>query len=54
MPDYAAQYRQAMADGAHDFARTVVTAATQAAKAGLITPEEVAELVAEVKADPPQ
>lgn len=37
-----------------DYARTIITSATQAAKAELITPEQVADLVAEVKANPPQ
>ncbi|MFE7762956.1 hypothetical protein [Streptomyces sp. NPDC057438] len=48
--DYAAMYRQAMADGATDYAQTIVVSASQAAQAGAITPEDVAALVAEVKA----
>jgi hypothetical protein len=49
--DYAAMYRQAMADGATDYAQTIITSARQAAEAGAIEPEEVAALVAEVKAN---
>ncbi|MFE4991409.1 hypothetical protein ACFRH4_08665 [Streptomyces mirabilis] len=52
--DYAAMYRQAMADGATDYAMTIVTSARQAAEAEAITPEDIAALVAEVKANPPQ
>ncbi|MET9510774.1 hypothetical protein ABZX62_20330 [Streptomyces flavidovirens] len=48
--NYTARYRQAKTDGAHDYAQTIVTSAVQAAKAGAISPEDVAELVAEVKA----
>ncbi|MFI1727558.1 hypothetical protein [Streptomyces sp. NPDC020489] len=47
--DYTALYRQAMADGATDYAQTIVTCAVQAAQAGAITPKDVAALVAEVK-----
>lgn len=53
MPDYLAQYRQAIADGAHDYARTVLMSAIQGAQIGAITPEEVAALVAEAKSNPP-
>ncbi|MDX3712750.1 hypothetical protein PV733_28185 [Streptomyces europaeiscabiei] len=48
--DYAAMYRQAMADGATDYAQTIVVSASQAAQAGALSPEELTALVAEVKA----
>ncbi|MFD4523272.1 hypothetical protein ACFWP7_04920 [Streptomyces sp. NPDC058470] len=50
--DYAAQYRQAMADGATDYAHSIVISATEAAKAEAVTAEELSALVAEIKANP--
>ncbi|MFJ3665054.1 hypothetical protein ACIPSE_01220 [Streptomyces sp. NPDC090106] len=50
--DYAAMYRQAMADGATDYAHSIVVSATQAAEAGGVSPEELSALVAEVKENP--
>ncbi|MDC2953370.1 hypothetical protein PO587_02750 [Streptomyces gilvifuscus] len=50
--DYAAQYRQAMEDGATDYAHSIVVSATQAAEAGGVTAEELSALVAEIKANP--
>ncbi|BAC73241.1 MULTISPECIES: hypothetical protein [Streptomyces] len=48
--DYAAMYRQAMADGSTDYAHTIVVSATQAAEAGGVSPEELRDLVNEIKA----
>ncbi|MFF3497393.1 hypothetical protein ACFYWS_39380 [Streptomyces sp. NPDC002795] len=53
MPNYLAQYRQAIRDGAHDYARTVLVSAMQAARNGLVTEEQVAELAQEVRNNPP-
>ncbi|MFE7029464.1 hypothetical protein ACFU9Y_04075 [Streptomyces sp. NPDC057621] len=50
--DYAAMYRQAMADGSNDYARTIVVSATQAAQAGGVEPEDLRALVEAIKADP--
>ncbi|MFJ8507720.1 hypothetical protein [Streptomyces avermitilis] len=52
--DYAAMYRQAMADGATDYARSIITSAVQAAQAEVISPEQLSELVDEVNANPPE
>lgn len=52
--DYLAQYRQAIRDGAHDFARTILTSAIQAARIGGITPAQVAALRSEVEVNPPE
>lgn len=50
--DYAAMYRQAMADGATDYAHTIVVSAGQAAEAGALSSEELSALVEEIQANP--
>jgi hypothetical protein len=50
--DDAAQYRQAIEDGATDYAHTIVVSATQAAEAGGVSPEDLRALVDEIKANP--
>ncbi|SFD14001.1 hypothetical protein [Streptomyces aidingensis] len=52
--DYLAQYRQAITDGNHDFARTILTTAVSAAQAGAIGPHQIRALVEEAKANPPK
>ncbi|MEV1096469.1 hypothetical protein AB0I87_13490 [Streptomyces sp. NPDC049952] len=47
---YTVLYRQAMSEGNTDRAHTVLTSAIEAARSGAINEEELAELVAEVKA----
>lgn len=54
MTDYTALYRQALAEGSRDRVHVVLTSAQQAARVGAISKEEIAELAAEVKANPPQ
>jgi hypothetical protein len=53
MPDHLAQYRQAIADSNPDRAQVVLTSAIAAARAGAITPEDVAALAEEAKTNPP-
>ncbi|MFD9618487.1 hypothetical protein ACFWB2_14625 [Streptomyces virginiae] len=52
--DYTAMYRQAMADRAYDYARSVLTSARLAWNVGLATPEDIQALAAEVEENPPQ
>ncbi|MFJ6392884.1 hypothetical protein ACIQJT_35415 [Streptomyces sp. NPDC091972] len=46
---YAAQYRQAMEDGATDSAHSIVVSAAQAAEAGGVSPEALRAFVDEMK-----
>ncbi|MFJ9353742.1 hypothetical protein [Streptomyces mirabilis] len=50
--DYALMYRTAMEEGATDRAHSIVVSASQAAQAGGVSPEDLAALVEEVKANP--
>ncbi|WP_188114336.1 hypothetical protein [Streptomyces apricus] len=50
--DYAAMYRQAMADGSTDYAHSIVVSASQAAEAGALEPDELSALVEEIQANP--
>ncbi|MFF3558953.1 hypothetical protein ACFYXS_02775 [Streptomyces sp. NPDC002574] len=52
--NYLAQYQQAMAEGNPEYARTICLSASEAIRQGVLTEEETAAFVAEVKANPPE